>query len=201
MSASSRSDPVMGSEMCTDDGYAFDGKNASMKWKLIGEKTLLMPTLSLTKIEGRDKPDGGFHIEPAVGRRAWEVPGWKGAFYCPIDAIYTPRPVWILELFPKDPYYNYGRMILYVDKVTYHGYARENYDRAGQYWKTVYLAWDAHYTPKGREAFNSDFYLAIDDKIHHGTYIDMKRPGAPYEVDSPMTGDNFTENFLLQLSK
>ena len=64
-------------------------------------------------------------------------PGWSGLF-------------WIVEGTPKDGYYNYGKQIFYIDKVSYSIYFKMIHDKAGQYWKTVYGSYTAQVTRAGR---------------------------------------------------
>ncbi len=202
MSAASRSDPSGGSDICYDDAYGFDGKVASMTWEYIGEKTLLAPIVSSVRGVAKDNPDGSIYIQNFPTRRGYEDDHIQVAPWCPLDWTWTPRPSWIVEANPKDPYYNYGRQLLYVDKDTYLCYLKEVYDRSGEYWKTIMVAWASYASPKGKETFNSDIYLVIDDKMYHSTFVDLELP-APYfyYIDRPLTEDLFTAANMIQLSK
>ena len=40
----------------------------------------------------------------------------------------------------ENPYFAYGRQILWIDKDLYRAYYKEVYDRSGEYWKTFLLA-------------------------------------------------------------
>jgi hypothetical protein len=77
------------------------------------------------------------------------VSGWQGAPWAPVDLVWTPRDVWIVEAIPKDDYYNYGRMLYYVDKQCYYGFYKEIYDRSGKYWKTIFMHASMQVTQKG----------------------------------------------------
>lgn len=79
--------------------------------------------------------------------------------------------MWLIEATPKDDYYNYGRMIYYVDKQCYFGFYKEIYDRSGNYWKTVFMHPSHQVTQKGTNVIpQADGYCTIDDKTDHSTY-------------------------------
>ena len=42
-----------------------------------------------------------------------------------------PRPVWIVEAVPKNPYYLYGKQVMYFDKDNFRGYWKSKYDWKG----------------------------------------------------------------------
>ena len=202
VSATTRSDPYLRSDMCTDDGYGFDGKTSTMKWKLIGEKTLLMPFMTPAKIHADDNPDGSFTIHDPSIKLGYMVPGSKVAPWAPVDAVWAARPVWIVEMEPKNVYYNYGKMILYVDKDGSNAYFKEIYDKAGQYWKTVILAYAFHASPSGKESMETESIWVIDDKSHHATYVSQDQPPPHKKIeDVPMTSHDFTEAALLETTK
>jgi len=45
-----------------------------------------------------------------------ESPGWTGAPWAPVAPVLAKRKLWIIEAVPKDKYYLYGKIELYVDK-------------------------------------------------------------------------------------
>lgn len=107
---------------------------------------------------------------------------------------------------PKDQYYNYGRQTLYVDEDTFISYFKVVYDRAGEYWKTIFLAWTWHYVPEGKHVgLMSDVYLAIDDRTHHSTYSNViAYKGRPTGLNYPLSmigPQTFTTSNLIQMSK
>lgn len=60
VSAATRSDPFLGSDLCVDDLAGWGGKNQTMNWKLLGEGTYLMPFTSEKAFKLKDLPDKSF---------------------------------------------------------------------------------------------------------------------------------------------
>jgi Fe-S cluster assembly iron-binding protein IscA len=58
----------------------------------------------------------------------FQQPGWKGLAWAPVGMALAKRPVWIVEATPKDKYYLYGKVQLYVDKETYQGVYNRKFD-------------------------------------------------------------------------
>ena len=203
VSASSKSDPQGGSDFCADDTNVWSGKNSTMKWRLTGQKTILVPFASAKKYVVPENPDRSIPRQYIYIRKGFEVPGWKGAPWCPVDVIWHPRPVWILEATPMGPLYNYGKQVLYVDQDTFTAYFKEIYDKTGEYWKTVFVAWAYQVTPKGMDLIGSDgiFSEAIDDKARHVTSANEERSAFVRLPLSRVGPDTFTETTMLQRLK
>ena len=51
--------------------------------------------------------------------------------------MFVPRPVWIVEGQSSDPYYNFGKVIMYFDKEMYRIYWKLVHNRAGEYFYTA----------------------------------------------------------------
>src|SRR5213593_393014 len=63
--------------------------------------------------------DDGFFFD---GKPAgFQVKGWPGVAWAPVAAALAKRRFWILEGVPKDKYYLYGRLELWVDDYTWQG--------------------------------------------------------------------------------
>ena len=127
VSPTNRSDGFLGSDMSQDDGPFFDGKPEDFDWKLIGSTDQLRLTDPSSFEEGKSKvkwlPGGGWRtvIDPKEQTVGFQQPGWKGLAWAPVGMALAKRPVWIIEATPKDKYYLYGKVQLYVDKETYQG--------------------------------------------------------------------------------
>ena len=132
VSATNRADGFLGSDMTQDDGAYFDGKVQDFTWKLLGEQELLVP-FDRPSFEESAKlqrlPGGGWRmLIPARPRLGAEVPGWKGAPWCPTEEVLIRRPAWVVEAVPKDPYYRYGKLIFRFDTQTFMGSYASKYD-------------------------------------------------------------------------
>ncbi|MBE0597144.1 MAG: DUF1329 domain-containing protein [Desulfuromonadales bacterium] len=172
-SGANRSSPFLGSDFVNDDAFAFAGKVESMNWKVIGEKTVLMPVMKWAT-EGpakfRKHTDGSWRnpdnlAGPLFG---FEVPGWKGAPWAPTDFVYVPRKMYIIEVNAKDRYYNYGLTHLYLDPEAGFIYKYVN-DRAGQYWKTLMVSYVPAAWANKVTISTATGYVVIDDKTDHAS--------------------------------
>jgi len=208
MSGANRSDPYVGSDLTIDDGGGFAGQQNSMKWRFIEEKVGLMSveepdTMSTSKLS--QTSDGTWRIkldyEDAM-RVGWQEKGWKGAPWAPVRAVWVPRVLEIIEGTPIDPYYNSGKTVYWVDKVTYHTAFKIIWDRAGEYWKSIVfhprcLEW------AGRKAYHgggASGYVVFDEKLNHATAVRIG-PGHLWLDDPKLTPQMFTVENLRTMGK
>jgi hypothetical protein len=156
-----RSDGLLGSDISLDDGPYFDGKPEDFTYKLVGEGTVLAhydrPALEngspIKKIEpgtpvsdSIDSSEVGWRLQspeyqliPSECSSTLKAEGkcvdWKKGeglvAWAPIQWALVPRPVWIVEAVPKNPYYLYGKQVMYLDKETGRGYWKNKYDWKG----------------------------------------------------------------------
>ncbi|MFH2047657.1 MAG: DUF1329 domain-containing protein [Pseudomonadota bacterium] len=208
--STSRSDPYMGSDGWMDLNNGWAGKNSSMKWKCIGEKTILVGFTSPDMIPVEDMPDGSITIKyPYSGhfKLNYTIPGWKGDAWAPAPGTitYVPRKVWVVEQMAKDPYYSWGLHIGYVDQETYGIWYKEVYDRSGKFrtWKPIFR----HYSesPSGKNNIGSQYDVSfnIDEVIHHASVsgtMPYSEAGL-YLPASKLDPEFFTTTNFLQLSK
>ncbi len=125
VSPANRSDGFLGSDMSEDDGPFFDGKLEDFTWKLVGEAEMLRLVDPLS-FEGKGEKarlaGGGWRaIWPDIAVVGFQDPKWKGVAWAPIAAALARRPCWIVEATPKDKYYLFGKLQLYIDKETFQG--------------------------------------------------------------------------------
>ncbi len=135
----------------------------------------------------------------------WEIPGWQGAPWATPWLTWCPREVYVLEMTPKDRYYNYGIQHYYVDTDALVGYFKVVFTKSGEYWKIVQIFWslavvgDDYYSP------NSDMYVQKDDKTNHATYnkvIPYPNRNSTYNLSPEKCGpQTFTINNVMQMSK
>jgi len=135
-----------------------------------------------------------------------DVPGWKGAPWCPVSVVWSPRPCWIIEMNSKYSNYFYGKQLLYVDKETYRSLSKEIYDKDGHYWKTIFNSDTYQVTPTGKDLVGlAEFFLMVDDKAGHSTITHrIKHSFRDHRMNLPLSvlgPKDFTEDALIQLSK
>jgi hypothetical protein len=135
VSPANRSDGFLGSDLSQDDGAYFDGKVEDFTWKLVGEQDLLVlfDKLSFTDPAQLQRlPEGGWRMfVPGGARIGFQVPGWPGAPWCPVQEVLIRRPHWVVEAVPKDPYYLYGKLVFRFDKDMFMGSYSSKYDWQG----------------------------------------------------------------------
>lgn len=173
LSGTVRSSPFLGTDFTNDDGQGFDGKIETMNWNVVDQKVILMP-ISKWATEGPaefTKQADGSWMQPAHlrgPRNGFEVEGWKGAPWAPVDVVYVPRVMYVVETKAKDLYYNYGDTTFYVDPVAGFTYKVIN-DRAGDYWKTLLCTYlPASFDNKITVAA-PNYYVIVDDKSDHAS--------------------------------
>lgn len=137
VSPTNRSDGYLGSDISGDDGFFFDGKPEDFQWKLIDKRQALRvvdPESIGKTLPVPAAPGGGWIVltdrnPPTVGYRK---PGWDGLPWAPVDAGLAKRPVWVIEAAPRDKYYLYGRIELWIDAETWDGAWNRKFDWKGQ---------------------------------------------------------------------
>ncbi len=90
-----------------------------------------------------DENDAGEWLTTAQIRRipnGYQVKGWQGAPWAPTNLVWLKRHLYIFEMRPKDPYYNYGCQETWVDAQTFAVMYKVINDKAGDYWKTFYTS-------------------------------------------------------------
>jgi len=213
LTAANTSEGIFGSVIARDDPYGWAGKIQYMNWKLIGQQDVLA-TIAPSGIEKAMVPgeqaskklstneslikDKGQVPAGQVARITWspeervtvgyEEPGWQGVAWAPTKLKLAKRRCWVIEATPKDPYYAYGRRIIYVDKATYWTYWTTLYDRAGEYWKTILWLDKMAYTPGRQMTVKHPFWgLGEDVRQNRASFFDVQSKGyfTEYELGFP----------------
>ncbi|MFN8544381.1 MAG: DUF1329 domain-containing protein [Candidatus Binatia bacterium] len=109
-----------------DDGFFFDGKPEDFTWKVVGEREgyrLVDPGSIAGKTQNRALPGGGWRTTCPKNQKTvgYEASDWTGAPWAPVDAALAKRKFWVVEGIPKDKYYLYGRLELWIDGVSWQG--------------------------------------------------------------------------------
>lgn len=181
VSPTNRSDGFLGSDMSQDDGPFFDGKIEDFTWRLVEVKDQLRfaDPLSLEgKSEQRWLSQGGWRtIWPkdmvSVG---FEDPSWKGVAWAPVGPQLARRPMYVVEAVPKDKYYLYGKIELYIDKETFQGAFNRKFNWQGELMNTYYILGmipTSHVRPDGKDdliwASNMGYQVAENVKMNRAT--------------------------------
>jgi hypothetical protein len=212
LAASNTSDGFLGSYWSANDAGLFTGKIQYFDWKLIGSREAIVPyTLPTPKYW--EQSDRGLVLLSNENAAMMPWPGknkkftdsgqhWSGAAWWPVNLHVAKRPVWIIEISAKDPYFAYGRQILWIDKDLYRAYYKEVYDRAGEYWKTFLLAGgialsrdNVFSTPQ------TDFGVAIDEHQAEANVVLPLREGNDIHVNVGLSEDLFSYQGLTRLGK
>jgi len=135
VSPSNRSDGFLGSDMSQDDGPFFDGKPEDFTWTLqdVREQLRLVDPLSLAgKGQYEWLPTGGWRaIWPDLPFLGYMDPKWQGNAWASVTGALAKREHWVIAGVPKDRYYLYGKMEMYIDKVTFQGSWNRKFDWKG----------------------------------------------------------------------
>jgi len=158
VSPANRSDGYLGSDISGDDGFFFDGKPEDFTWKMVGKRDALRivdPNSVAGKVPVNPAPGGGwealtFDNPPMVG---FEDPSWTGVSWAPIAAGLAKRPVWVIEGTPKDRYYLYGKIELWIDAETWDG------------------AWNIKYNWQGEVVHSYQTMARVNQPAGDGEYI------------------------------
>ena len=167
VNAASRSDPVAGLDIFADDLNCYGGKVEYYQWKLVGEQTILAPLLQAYPFPMRSVSPTRQLIDTPYMPAGYEVPNAKGApWWIQQNLVFVPRPVWIVEGQSSDPYYNFGKVIMYFDKEMYRIYWKQVHNRAGEYF---YTAMCGYHFVKNDETFSAVFpnlVVGVNDKTN-----------------------------------
>ncbi len=167
VNAASRSDPVAGLDIFADDLNCYGGKVEYYQWKLVGEQTILAPLLQPYPFGSKSVSPTRQLIDTPYMPAGYEVPNAKGApWWIQQNLVFVPRPVWIVEGQSSDPYYNFGKVIMYFDKEMYRIYWKQVHNRAGEYF---YTAMCGYHFVKNDETFSAVFpnlVVGVNDKTN-----------------------------------
>jgi hypothetical protein len=126
VSPANRSDGFLGSDQSQDDGPFFDGKCEDFVWKITGHKEqlrLVDPDSIAGKVVRKPLPGGGWRTESINNDRSvgFMSKDWTGVAWAPLSGALAKRRFWVIEGTPKDKYYLYGRIELWIDDQSWQG--------------------------------------------------------------------------------
>jgi hypothetical protein len=167
INAASRSDPVGGLDIFADDLNCYAGKVEYYQWKVVGEGQILAPLLQPYPFPMKPVSPTRQLIDTPYMAAGYEKPGSKGApWWIQENLVFVVRPVWIVEGQSSDPYYNFGKVIMYFDKEMYRIYWKLVHNRAGEYF---YSAMCGYHFVKNDETFSAVFpnlVVGVNDKTN-----------------------------------
>jgi hypothetical protein len=214
VSPANRSDGFLGSDMSQDDGPFFDGKTEDFTWSLKDEvdQLRIVDPLSL-KGEGDLVwlPGGGWRTNwPDLNFLGYMDPHWKGVAWAPIAGALAKRRAWVVEGTPKDRYYLYGRIELYIDAVTFQGAWNRKFSWQGELLNTLqvmgYGATKRFKRPDGTVdylgATNMAFQCAENIKANQATVAGIKSdPKGGFDLRVPLPSGLFDVSSLSRFGK
>jgi len=169
---STRGERIPGFEVYGDDADCYDGKVEYFAWKLIGTGEVIGPlgTDSPYARPLRKEKDRRWTMEVPYNRAVYEVPGAKGAGWLTLGNVFVKRPVWIVEGTPRDPYYEIGKVVLYIDRDLYHAYYKIGYTKAGEQFQTNFCGTGWGRIPDGSFSAPTPFLMTgINERENRGT--------------------------------
>lgn len=170
--SATRGDRIPGFEVYGDDADCYDGKVNYFDWKLLRTDEVIGPVGSNTPYAytlSAESPTRWF-IDVPYNNAVYETPGASGAGWLTLKNVFIRRPVWVIEGKPKDPYYEAGRVVLYVDRELYHAYYKIGYTRAGEQYQTNFCGQTWAKTPDGTFGAPSALLMTgVNEKENRGT--------------------------------
>src|SRR5499433_1096317 len=227
LTASNSSEGLFGSILARDDAYGWAGKIQYMNWKLLGVQDMLVPIapsgMEKAMVAGDPAPKK-LSTDPNLIKAKGEVPlnqvarvtwspeerviagyekeGWQGVAWAPSNLKLAKRKCWVVEATPKDPYYAYGRRVVYIDKTAYWAYWTTLYDRAGEYWKTILWEDKMSYTPGREQTTKHPFWgMGEDVRQNRASFFDVQSKGYYTEYSLGFPDSTYTTGNLSAMGK
>ena len=210
VSPANRSDGFLGSDLSQDDGNFFDGKPQDFVWKLAGHRDALRltdPDALEGKVVRRELPGGGWRTPFGNNDRTvgFQVKDWKGIAWAPVAAALTKRKVWVIEAVPKDKYYLYGKIELWIDDYTYEGAWNRKFSWRGDLINTYQVTGPptAPYNDKERWLGSTFGYQNAENvKANRATVAGTSPPGdVPEDRRLPLAPSFFAYTTLNRFGK
>jgi hypothetical protein len=178
-SPANRSDSLFGSDVTNDDVSLYDGKLAAMEWRLVRKLEALLPFCHKDPVLLVQSEQGEWKTTPQIKTTmyGYEQEGWQGAQWAPLDWVWVKRPTYVIEMKPKDRYYNYGIQHIWVDAEAYSPAFKVIRDRSGKYWKT--LAKARMVGESGDKSMRLNLLgdtIYLDERANHATLGPTARP-------------------------
>jgi hypothetical protein len=185
VSPANRSDGFLGSDQSQDDGFFFDGKPEDFQWKVVGHREglrLVDPYSVAGDVRRKPLPNGGWRTVSWNNDRTvgYQVKDWKGVPWAPVEAALAKRRFWILEGVPKDKYYLYGKLELWIDDVSWQGAWNRKFSWRGELLNVYQVMGFATEDYNEKERWwgsTMSFQLSENVKADRATVSGMNGPG------------------------
>jgi hypothetical protein len=136
-------------------------------------------------------------------------PAWKGIAWAPRTAGLAQRRFYVVEGVPKDRYYLFGKLELYIDKVSFQGAWNRKFGWKGELINTLQvMAWNPHTVirPDGKKDWvqgtNQAFQCAESLKMNRATVAGIKSaPSSNFDVRLSFDPKRFDLDALSQQGK
>jgi len=213
VSPSNRSDGFLGSDMSQDDGPFFDGKPEDFNWTFKGEVDGLrfVDAENLKgKFNAKWQDTGGWRFFWPEGKElGYDDPAWKGVAWAPIGSAVAKRKFYVVEGVPKDRYYLFGKLELWLDKESFQGAWNRKFDWKGELLNTMQvIAYNLNKAtrPDGSEDYiqgsNLSFQCAENVKMNRATVAGRKwSPTSALDVMVTYDPKDFTVEALARAGK
>jgi hypothetical protein len=213
VSPANRSDGFLGSDMAQDDGPFFDGKPEDFAWTLKGEVEQLRLVDPLSLKGQSDQvwlPNGGWRGNwPDLKFLGYMDSEWKGIAWAPLTGALAKRHFWVVDGVPKDKYYLFGHLELYIDKETFQGAWNRKFSWQGELLNTVQVM---AFIPKGftrpdgkvdyNQGSNMAFQCVENLKRNQATVAGIKSSAkSGFDARVPFEAARFDVNSLAHVGK
>jgi hypothetical protein len=213
VSPANRSDGYLGSDVSGDDGFFFDGKPQDFTWTFVGKRNALRfvdPKNVSGTLPADPAPGGGWVSVIPNGplTAGFEDPQWKGISWAPISGALAKRPMYVVKGVPKDRYYLYGAIELWIDAITFDGSYNRKFD-----WQGDLVASNQSMArvnqPAGSDSqrewvpISTQAWFCTENlKLRRATLSGMRPyPDAPYYTRVPIKPDIFDSSSLVKYGK
>jgi len=204
MSPANRSDAFVGSDFSVDDANGYDGKIMAFEWKLLRRQEMIAPVLSTEPVRIVPNEEGEWETTRSIRpiKFGYDQEGWQGASWAPTNLAWVKRPCYVLEMKPKDPYYNYGVQQLWVDAEIFGSVYKVIHDKSGKYWKTFVSSAMACASGSDRTRFISvAWQQSVDDRTEHSTLIEDASPRNIWTYYADLDVNDFSLGGFQKFSK
>jgi hypothetical protein len=161
-----RGDSWNATDYLFEDVGGYLGAAEWMNWKIVGQKTMLLPFNANAKY-GKD-PKAVFELD--------KFPHWNP------KVNWQVRPVYVIEGKPKFPDYPYSRFTILVDAESFSINYKEAFDKKGELWKIILQGSNFSGDLNTKPALPG-FGMAIDLQAQHATVVTFRKVSQNIKVN------------------